>query len=88
LVALTILTFLGMWNDYLWPALTISGHPQYYTIIQQLQSVMLTDASSFSTVNYPAVFVKTFLATWPPAAVYFLLQRYFVQGLVGSGLKG
>jgi multiple sugar transport system permease protein len=88
LVALTILTFLGFWNDYLWPTLTISGHPQYYTIIQQLQSVMLTDASSFSTVNYPAVFVKTFLATWPPAAVYFLLQRYFVQGLVGSGLKG
>jgi ABC-type glycerol-3-phosphate transport system permease component len=32
--------------------------------------------------------VRTFLATWPPAAVYFLLQRYFVQGLVGSGLKG
>ena len=88
LVALTILTFLGTWNDYLWPALTISGHPQYYPIILQLQSVMLTDASSFSTVNYPAVFVKTFLATWPPAAVYFLLQRYFVQGLVGSGLKG
>jgi multiple sugar transport system permease protein len=88
LVALTILTFVGIWNDFLWPSLTISGHPQFYTIGLQLQQVMLTDASAFGAINYPAVFVKTFLATWPPAVVYFLLQRYFVQGLVGSGLKG
>jgi ABC-type glycerol-3-phosphate transport system permease component len=32
--------------------------------------------------------LRTFMATWPPAAVYFLLQRYFVQGMVASGLKG
>jgi ABC-type glycerol-3-phosphate transport system permease component len=32
--------------------------------------------------------VRTFIATWPPALVYFLLQRYFVQGMVASGLKG
>ena len=32
--------------------------------------------------------LRAFMALWPPAAVYFLLQRYFVQGLVNSGLKG
>jgi multiple sugar transport system permease protein len=88
LVALTIITFLGVWNDYLWPVLTISGHPEYYPIALRIQYVIFADFSPVGTTNYPAEMVRTFLATWPPAAVYFLLQRYFVQGLVSSGLKG
>ena len=31
IVALVTLTFLGVWNDYLWPSLTISGHLQWST---------------------------------------------------------
>ena len=88
IVALVIVTFLGVWNDYLWPSLTISGHPDYYPIAYAIQYVILSDWSPVGTTDYPAIMVRTFLATWPPAAVYFLLQRYFVQGLVASGLKG
>jgi multiple sugar transport system permease protein len=88
MVALTIVTFVGMWNDYLWPALTVAGHPDLYPIAVRMQYVILDDYSPYGEINYPAVMVKTFLATWPPAALYFLLQRYFVQGLVASGLKG
>ncbi|NJM40551.1 MAG: carbohydrate ABC transporter permease [Anaerolineae bacterium] len=88
IVALIIVTFLGIWNDYLWPSLTIAGHPDFYPIAYRIQSVILSDWSPVGTTDYPALMVRTFLATWPPAAVYFLLQRYFVQGLVASGLKG
>jgi multiple sugar transport system permease protein len=88
IVALIIVTFLGYWNDYLWPSLTISGNTDFYPIALRISSVILTDYSPTGTTDYPAAMVRTFLATWPPAAVYFLLQRYFVQGLVGSGLKG
>ena len=88
IVALIIVTFLGTWNDYLWPSLTIAGHPDFYPIAYRIQSVILSDWSPVGTTDYPAVMVRTFLATWPPALVYFLLQRYFVQGLVASGLKG
>lgn len=88
IVALTIVTFLGVWNDYLWPSLTISGNPQWYPIALRIQSVILSDWSPVGTTDYPSVMVRTFLATWPPAALYFVLQRYFVQGLVASGLKG
>ena len=88
IVALVIVTFLGVWNDYLWPSLVISGSPDYYPIAYRIQYVILGDWSPVGTTNYPAVMIRTFLATWPPALVYFLLQRYFVQGLVGSGLKG
>jgi multiple sugar transport system permease protein len=88
LVALTIISFLGIWNDYLWPAFTISGRPEYYPIAYKIQSIVIAEYTPLGTVNYPAEMIRTFVATWPPALVYFLLQRYFVQGLVSSGLKG
>jgi multiple sugar transport system permease protein len=88
LVALVIIVFLGMWNDFLWPSLTITGHTQYYPIMLRMQQVLQITNSPTGEVNYPFLFATTFMGTWPPAVVYFLLQRYFVQGLVGSGLKG
>jgi len=68
--------------------MTIAGRAEYYPIAYRVQTVILSDWSPVGTTDYPAVMVRTFLATWPPAAVYFLLQRNFVQGLVASGLKG
>jgi multiple sugar transport system permease protein len=90
LAALTILTFLGIWNDYLWPLFTVSGHPEIYPIALRMQSVILTDANPTPAgeTNYPSSMLRTFMACWPPAVVYFVLQRYFVQGMVMSGLKG
>jgi multiple sugar transport system permease protein len=91
IVVLVIFGFLGMWNDYLWPSLTVSGHPDLYPIALRIQSIVLTERGVISTIgatDYPSEMMRTFVATWPPALVYFLLQRYFVQGLVGSGLKG
>jgi len=81
--ALVIVTFLAVWNDYLWPSLTIAGKPDWYPIIFRIGNVVSFDASAS-----PAMFVHYIMVLWPPAAVYFLLQRYFVQGLVASGIKG
>ncbi len=84
--ALVILTFLAIWNDYLWPSLTISGNSEWAPI-----SYLLGNAGSGGqgtpSAN-PALFNIFLLAMWPPAAAFFLLQRNFVQGLVASGLKG
>ncbi len=88
IVAITIVTFLGIWNDYLWPSLTINGSPQYFPISYKIQGVGLHVWPPVGGPNYPSVMVTYFMAMWPPAAVYFLLQRYFVQGLVASGIKG
>ena len=89
IVALTIVTFIGTWNDYLWPALTVSGVTALWPIAYRIQYVTLTSGVlGVAITNYPEQMLKTFMATWPPAVVYFSLQRYFVQGMTMSGLKG
>jgi len=89
IVVLVVLTFLGNWNDYLWPALTIAGRPEYFTVPVAFQYITVQEYSpTLGVYNFPLQLVKAFLATWPPALVYFLLQRYFVTGMVASGLKG
>jgi multiple sugar transport system permease protein len=85
LAALAIVTFLTYWNDYLWPSLTINGHPEWYQISLK---VVGTSGTAGNFVPSPGTFTRLLMALWPPAAVYFLLQRQFVQGLVASGLKG
>ena len=88
LVALSIVTFLSVWNDYLWPSMTVAGHPEWFPITMVMQISVQKYFSPFGLSNYPAIMARTLLATWPPALVYFLLQRFFVQGMVASGLKG
>jgi multiple sugar transport system permease protein len=83
IIALVLITFLNIWNDYLWPSLTITSNYAFYPIAFQIQGIGGGPSS-----NYPAVMIRYLMAMWPPAALYFLLQRYFVQGLVASGLKG
>jgi multiple sugar transport system permease protein len=80
LAALIVVTFLSVWNDYLWPSLTIAGNRDWYPISYRLNGLV----GSFS----PGSFMRLLMALWPPAAVYLVLQRYFVQGLVASGIKG
>ncbi len=89
IVALIIVTFIGTWNDYLWPALTTSGDNSLWVIAYRIQYVVLSQGRlGVDVTNYPEQMLKTFMATWPPAVVYFSLQRYFVQGMTMSGLKG
>lgn len=89
IVALIIVTFLGVWNDYLWPSMVISGNTPWQPIAYRIQYVYIPGAfNPIGVTNFPSVMVRSFLATWPPAAVYFTLQRYFVQGMIISGLKG
>ncbi len=83
LAALTIVTFLTYWNDYLWPSLTIYGNPDWYPI-----SFQLGNLGNRALEASPGAFMNFLMVMWPPALVYFVLQRYFVQGLVASGLKG
>jgi multiple sugar transport system permease protein len=85
IAALFIVTFLSIWNDYLWPSLILGSHEEWMPIAVRVSWIAGYGGGG---PNSAGTFISVFIATWPPALVYFALQRYFIQGMVASGLKG
>lgn len=82
IVVVTIFTFIGVWNDFLGPLL------------------YLTDSDHFTLALGLATFQSTYTAQWgllmaaslvvilPIIVLFFVLQRYFVEGVTLTGIKG
>jgi multiple sugar transport system permease protein len=84
LSAVAILQFQGAWNAFFWP-LILLREQAYYTIPISLNFFRL--AGGFST-NYPPLMAVVVLATLPVLLLYIVFQRYFVEGIAASGVKG
>lgn len=82
LSALTIFTFLGSWNELLWP-LIITTKTDLRTIPLGLASF----ESEYGT-SYALLMAASVTASIPVLIVFLLFQRQFMQGIVMSGLKG
>ncbi len=68
--------------------LTLNDHPAFVPITLRVAGIGVSNTSPDGGPANPAALMRILLALWPPALVYLVLQRYFVQGLVASGLKG
>ncbi len=84
LAAVTILTFQGMWNDFFWSLIILGfGDPDVYTIQLGLAQFRF----QYQTL-WPQLMAASALAILPIAVIYVFFQRYFVAGVVASGVKG
>lgn len=81
LFAQAILGFIACYNDYLNPLIYCTRETMY-----TLQ-VALQMFSSSNSLNLPVVLAASILAMLPCVLIYFFAQKYFVQGIVMSGLK-
>ena len=90
LVAVVIITFVGVWNDYFFPLLLVAGNTDLTPIALRVQRVIYNYAvaAGLTAFPYPVLFATATLICLPPVVLYLILQRYFVQGLSASGLKG
>lgn len=84
LAAVSILAFQGSWNAYFWP-LIILQQPEQYTVPLGLSFFRL--AGGFAT-NYPPLMATVVMGTVPILVLYLFFQRYFVEGIAASGVKG
>ena len=80
--ALAIFQFLWVWNDLL-VALTLLGDPRLYPMTVNITNLV----SSFGS-NYQVLTAAAFISMIVPLAIFFALQRYFVQGLLAGAVKG
>ena len=73
-----IITFMANWNNFLWPLIVLQT-PDMKTI-----NLVLSSLSSAYFPDFGVVMVGTVAATLPTIAVFFAMQKQFVQGMVGS----
>ncbi|QHC67856.1 ABC transporter permease subunit [Rathayibacter sp. VKM Ac-2759] len=83
IASLTLLTFVATWNDYLGPLIYLRN-PDLWTIQLGLQSFV----STLYDANYALLFAGLTISVVPIAVVFLLGQKYFVEGIATSGLKG
>ncbi|MFI9815890.1 carbohydrate ABC transporter permease [Saccharothrix variisporea] len=82
LASLTLLTFVTTWNDYLGPLIYLRD-PDLWTIQLGLKSFV-----SEYNAEHALIMTGSVLSVAPVAVVFLLGQRYFVQGIATSGMKG
>ncbi|HAG69173.1 MAG TPA: ABC transporter permease [Lachnospiraceae bacterium] len=78
-----IFSFMWRWDDYLGPLLYVNSTEMYPA---SLALKMFADPSSSS--DYGAMFAMATLSILPAMIIFFTLQRYLVEGISTSGLKG
>jgi multiple sugar transport system permease protein len=84
LAAVAILQFQGTWNGYFWPYVLLQEQDQL-TVPVALN--YFRSAGGFLT-NWPPLMAMVVLATIPVLILYLFFQRYFVEGIAASGVKG
>ncbi len=82
LSALGVFTWLGSWNDFLWPLIIISS-PQRMPITAGLAFLQ-----GAYTTRWPLIMAGAVMALVPMLVVFFIGQRYFIQGIALTGIKG
>lgn len=76
--AAAIITFMNSWNNYLWPLVVLQS-PSNQTI-----PLLISNLGSSYSPDYGVMMMAIVIATLPTALIFFLMQRHFVAGMMGS----
>ncbi len=79
----SILTFVGAWNEYFLPLLLIRS--------EELRPLTLTIQvffHQFGRAEWNVIFATLSIASIPMIVLYVFLQRWFIQGLTSGSIKG
>ena len=80
LATLAVITFLAFWNDYLWPTIICQNNCTLPPGLRSLQRQFTSDPGLIMT--------GAVVAALPVLVLYLALQKYIVQSVASSGIKG
>jgi multiple sugar transport system permease protein len=80
--AIAVITFIASWNAFLWP-LVIGQDSSMWTV-----QVALSTFLTAQTINLHELFLAAAVSIAPLVLVFAFLQRYLVQGVAETGIKG
>lgn len=79
---LTIMQIVGIWNDYLWPMITIHDAE----MLPISAGLIVNFTKQFST-NMPMTFAGYLVASLPLILLFIFANRYYIEGLISSSIK-
>jgi ABC-type glycerol-3-phosphate transport system permease component len=82
LITVAIFTFLFSWNDFIGPLLYLTS-PEKITV-----AIGLATFRSVMRTQWNLLMAASTVMILPVVILFFILQRYFIRGVVMSGLKG
>ncbi|WP_241153634.1 carbohydrate ABC transporter permease [Nocardioides pantholopis] len=82
LATLALLSFLTNWNDFLWPVYVLFS-PENQTLQAGLSTLQ-----SANSVRYDLLMAGAVVASVPVLLLYLVAQRFVIEGVSRSGLKG
>ena len=83
LATVAIFTFMGSWNEVLWPLLVVREQ-RLMTLPQLLTTFALGGGAGSLGVSL----ASTMVLVVPVLVAYLFLQRHFIESMAGSGVKG
>jgi len=86
LATISVITFIGGWDDFMGPLIYLAS-PEQFTLALGLRYFSVTHGQP-GTPTLHLLMASCVMSTTPIVLLFFLAQRYFVQGIVMSGLKG
>ncbi|MDT2660531.1 carbohydrate ABC transporter permease [Enterococcus hulanensis] len=82
IASLTIITFVNTWNDYMGPFIYLTSTENKTIQLGLKMFVGLYDA------EYALIMAASVVSVLPVAVVFLSMQKYFVEGIATSGMKG
>lgn len=84
MITVAIFGFTGMWDNFLWPLIVLTTS-RLFTVQLGLASM---SGGPTGTTDWGALLAATVVVTVPMFIVFLVLQRYFIEGIVLTGVKG
>lgn len=76
--AAAIFAFMASWNNYMWPLIALQSNSKYTLPLS------VSNLAAEFTPDYGMVMVGIIISTLPTVFIFFLLQKHFVEGILGS----
>ncbi|HFD3458050.1 TPA: carbohydrate ABC transporter permease [Enterococcus faecium] len=81
LAFLALYSFMGAWNDYMWPLIILNDESKYTLMLA------LTQLQGLYKTNYPLVITGTLLATLPLLLVFTIFSKQLISGVTEGAVK-
>jgi lactose/L-arabinose transport system permease protein len=73
-----IFAFMASWNNYMWPLIALQSNDKFTL------PLMVSNLAADFSPDYGMIMVGIIISTLPTILVFFMLQKAFVEGMVGS----